>query len=150
MHKALRLAPGQISRSPRISKKPITYGDYVLAPGTHISLDAWHMHHNETIFPDSFKYKPERWLNQPQAPAPYEERPLKAFLVSFSKGTRNCIGINLANTEMIFALALMFRRFNFELFETTYDVDVKVVKDCIAPEVSSETQGIRALVNEKK
>lgn len=107
------------------------------------------MHHNETLFPESFEYKPERWLNHPQAPAPWEGRPLKSFLVSFSKGTRNCIGLNLANAEMCFALALLFRRFDFELFETTYDVDVKVVKDCIAPEVSSETRGIRALVTER-
>lgn len=124
------------------------FGDYVLAPGTHISLDAWHMHHNETIFPSSFEFKPERWLNQPHAPAPYEDRPLKAYLVSFGKGTRNCLGINLANAEMMIALALLFRNFDFQLFETTYENDVKVVKDLIAPEVSSKTRGIRVLVKE--
>ncbi|KAI1208512.1 cytochrome protein, partial [Annulohypoxylon truncatum] len=145
---ALRLAPGQMARSPRISKKAMVYGTHTLPAGTHISLDAWHMHHNEAIFPSSFEFRPERWLNQPQAPPPYEARPLKAYLVSFSRGTRNCLGLNLANAEMSIALAALFRRFDWELFETTYDADVKVVRDLIAPEVPITTKGIRALVTD--
>ncbi|KAI1459188.1 cytochrome protein [Annulohypoxylon moriforme] len=145
---ALRLSIGQVARSPRISKKEMVYGTYTLPAGTHISLDTWHMHHNETIFPSSFEFRPERWLNQPQAPPPYDARPLRSYLVSYSRGTRNCIGLNLANAVMSVALAALFRRFDWELFDTTYDADVKIVRDLITPEVSAASKGIRALVTD--
>ncbi|KJZ72359.1 hypothetical protein HIM_08285 [Hirsutella minnesotensis 3608] len=112
---ALRLACGQMTRSPRISKKPITYATHVLSPGTHISLDTWHMHHNEVLYPDSFSFTPERWLDDPRAPAPYHSRPLKRYMVAFGKGTRRCIGENLGRAEITIALASLFRRFDWEL-----------------------------------
>ena len=144
---AVRLACGQMTRSPRISRKPIPYSDYVLPPGTHISLDTWHMHHNPVLYPRSFSFEPERWLGDPHAPAPYHTRPLKHYMVSFGKGTRRCIGENLARAEITIALASLFRRFDWELFETTYD-DVRVVRDLIAPDVSRESKGVRVLVKE--
>ncbi|KAI2608566.1 cytochrome P450 [Hypoxylon fragiforme] len=145
IEEAARLACGQMTRSPRISKTPITYGDYVLAPGTHISLDTWHMHHNETLYPQSYSYVPERWVGNPRAPAPYDSRPLKHYMVSFGRGTRHCIGMNLAYAEITIALASLIRRFDWELFETT-DEDVKVVRDLVAPDVSRKSKGIRVLV----
>jgi cytochrome P450 len=45
------------------------------------------MHHNETVFPDSYSYVPERWLD------PAERKRLEKYLVSFSKGTRQCLGM---------------------------------------------------------
>lgn len=143
----MRLACGQMTRSPRISRKPIRYREHVLEPGTHISLDTWHMHHNEVLYPDSFLFAPERWLDSPCAPAPYDSRPLKHFMVSFGKGTRRCIGENLARAEVTIALASLMRRFDWELFETTCE-DVRVVRDLVAPDVSRESRGVRVLVKE--
>lgn len=141
----MRLACGQITRSPRISGKPIIYDRYILPPGTHVSLDTWHMHHNEVLYPDSFSFMPERWLGQPHAPHPYASRPLKHYMVSFGKGTINCLEKNLALAEIIIALATLFRRFEWELYETTYE-DIKIVRDLVAPDVSKESKGIRVLV----
>lgn len=134
-----------MTRSPRISPDPINYENYTLPPGTHISLDTWHMHHNETLFPDSFGFNPNRWLDRPRAPAPYDDRPLKHYMVSFGKGTRHCLGMNLAYAEITIALASLVRRFDFDLFETTYE-DVRVVRDLIAPDVSRASKGVRAVV----
>ncbi|KAK4156107.1 cytochrome P450 [Chaetomidium leptoderma] len=145
VEEAVRLACGQMTRSPRISRKPITYAQHVLPPGTHISADTWHMHHNEVLYPCSTAFRPERWLDEPYAPAPYHSRPLKHFMVSFGKGTRRCIGENLARAEITVALASLFRRFDWELFETTYE-DVRVIRDLVAPDVSRESKGVRVLV----
>jgi cytochrome P450 len=57
------------------------------------------MHHNESIFPDSRSYVPERWLD------PAERKRLEKYLVSFSKGSRQCIGIKY----VIFASYLFLR-----------------------------------------
>jgi cytochrome P450 len=105
------------------------------------------MHHNETLYPDSFTFRPDRWIGRPKAPAPYDSRPLKHYMVSFGKGTRHCLGMNLAYAEITIAVASLVRRFDFELFETTYE-DVRVVRDLIAPDVSRQSKGVRALVKD--
>jgi cytochrome P450 len=48
-----------------------------------------HIHHNEDIFPDSYTFKPERWLEKRPDGAP----PLDRYLTSFSKGSRQCVGM---------------------------------------------------------
>jgi cytochrome P450 len=68
-------------------------------------------------------------------------------MVSFGKGTRRCIGENLARAEITIALASLMRRFDWELFETTCE-DVRVVRDLVAPDVSRESRGVRVLVKE--
>lgn len=68
-------------------------------------------------------------------------------MVSFGKGTRHCLGMNLAYAEITIAVASLVRRFDFELFETTYE-DVRVVRDLIAPDVSRQSKGVRALVKD--
>lgn len=51
-------------------------------------MDNYSIHHNETIFPDSHTFNPDRWL-VPTA------KGLDRFLVSFSSGTRQCLGTKL-------------------------------------------------------
>jgi cytochrome P450 len=46
------------------------------------------MHTNPSIFPEPFKYDPERWIR-----AAEQEVPLGGYLVNFNKGTRGCLGI---------------------------------------------------------
>lgn len=48
-------------------------------------MDNYSIHHNETIFPASHTFNPDRWLT-PNA------KELDKFLVSFSSGTRQCLG----------------------------------------------------------
>ncbi len=55
---------------------------------TPISMTALYMHHNEKIFPNSHTFLPERWTDAPDG-----GRSLDRYLVSFSKGSRQCIGI---------------------------------------------------------
>jgi hypothetical protein len=45
------------------------------------------MHHNEDIFPNSQSFIPERWMD------PEQRKKLEKYLVAFSKGSRQCIGI---------------------------------------------------------
>lgn len=103
------------------------------------------MHHNELLYPDSFSFVPERWLGKPYAPHPYSSSPLKRYMVSFGSGTRNCLGTNLAMAEITIALVTLFRRSEWDLYETTYG-DVRIVRDAIAPDVSEASKGIRATV----
>jgi cytochrome P450 len=98
--------------------------------------------HDEAIFPDSEAYVPERWLDGPTTTL---GEPLERFMVSFGRGTRSCLGVNLAWTEMYLTLGMMFRRYRFELVEP--DVrDVRVGHDYFIPVAWEGGKGVRVEV----
>lgn len=109
-------------------------------------MTAYFVHHDESIFPNSHKYIPERWLENPR---------LDKYMVSFTKGTRQCVGINFAYAVMYMTTAAIFRRYGgpesegqkLELFETTDD-DVVMVADKFIPWVKPGSKGIRVRVKD--
>ena len=52
--------------------------------------------HDESIFPKSHEFIPERWLNDPKTS---DGVPLDRFMVSFGRGTRSCLGITYVTTS---------------------------------------------------
>lgn len=83
------------------------YQSYVLPPGSVISMSNFSVAPDETLFPDSFMFRPERWLHEPKAP---DGSYLSRYMVSFGRGARSCLGIALAYAEIYIALATVFRR----------------------------------------
>ncbi|KAL8949990.1 MAG: hypothetical protein Q9222_003933, partial [Ikaeria aurantiellina] len=88
---------------------------------TPVGMTSILTHNNPTLFPSPQRFDPDRWL--------HDDSPrLKKYLVPFSKGSRQCLGINLAYSELYLTLAAVFApgRFTFELFETgVEDVEVR-------------------------
>lgn len=112
----LRYSSPAASRTPRlVPPGGVTLPDGRHVPGgTRIGMAIYHMHYNEAIFEDPRRFDPERWL---QTPA--EVARLSRFMVAFSRGSRSCLGINLAYMEMYMAIAYLVRRFDFRLAGTT-------------------------------
>jgi cytochrome P450 len=54
------------------------------------------MHHNESIFSQSHTFSPERWTTQEDG-----GKALERYLVSFSKGSRQCIGMGLVQIHFL-------------------------------------------------
>lgn len=151
VQEALRLSYGVSSRIERISPdKALTYTEpsgktWSIPAGTPLAMTSVLIHHNEAIFPNNRSFVPERWIEDPR---------LDRYLVSFSKGSRACLGINLALSEIYICLAALFRRFGseevrddgdegyLELFETTLE-DVEISEDLFLPFPSRSSQGIR-------
>jgi cytochrome P450 len=67
-------------------------------------------------------------------------------MVSFGRGTRNCLGINLAWTELYITLGMMFRRYKFELHEPN-ERDVVIGHDYFIPVAWEGGQGVRVYVS---
>jgi cytochrome P450 len=63
--------------------------DYIIPRGTAIGMSSWIMHHNEVIFPNSTMFIPERWLDEKGQ----QRKDLEQYLLSFSKGSRQCLGM---------------------------------------------------------
>ncbi|KAF2084174.1 cytochrome P450 monooxygenase-like protein [Saccharata proteae CBS 121410] len=125
---ALRLSLGVVSGLPRI----VPAGGAKIAGtavpgGTIVSSGSTFVHYNATIFPEPREFRPERWL---------EDSDLDYWLVSFSKGPRMCLGINLAWTELRLAFAHFFRRFDLELDDAS--PRELVYRDCFLPHYLGE------------
>ncbi|KAI1111785.1 cytochrome P450 [Nemania sp. NC0429] len=114
----LRIAFGGVERLPRINRTgTMTYKQWTIPPGTPVSMDQYHMHTNTQVFPEPDVFRPERWLGD--AKGPDGVKPLTNYLTTFGRGTRMCLGLNLAHAEIYIGLATLFRRHELELFETT-------------------------------
>ncbi|KAK2734149.1 hypothetical protein FQN57_001864 [Myotisia sp. PD_48] len=134
----LRLSYGVSTRLLRKSpEEPMIYKDYVIPTGVSVGMSSVLMHHHEQIFPESHKFLPERWLDLE------ERKHLEKYMVSFSSGSRRCIGMNLAKAEIFIAIATLFRRFDFELCNTTRD-DIDVHHDLFIPRPKNlKTMGVQ-------
>ncbi len=67
-----------------------------------------YVHRSPAVFSDPDTFIPNRWLGE-------DSKTLEASLCTFSKGPRNCIGVNLAYCELSFLIANLFRRFDVTL-----------------------------------
>ncbi|KAI0452902.1 cytochrome protein [Xylaria acuta] len=142
IEESLRLSYGVAQRIPRLHDHDLTYGDFVIPKGTIVSMSIYDVSHDETIFPNSFEYRPERWLGNPRSP---DGRRLSRYMVVFGRGTRSCVGMQLAYAELFIGLATIFRHFNFEIYETDR-TDVEAARDCFVPRPASRSKGVRVLV----
>ncbi|KAI0908973.1 cytochrome P450 [Ustulina deusta] len=141
---ALRLSFGSVQRLPRVNRLgTLKYQEWTIPPNTAVSMDAYHMHMNETVFPNPTEFQPDRWLGDPKGPGGL--RPLSSYMVSFSRGARNCLGLNLAWMELYVGLATIFRRHELELFETTRE-DVDFIVDLARPMPKWGSKGVRVVV----
>ena len=99
--------------------------------------------HDETIFPDSYTFNPDRWLHKPKGPD--GQKHLSRYMVSFGTGNRMCLGMRLAYAEIFLALATVFRRFEFRLYETGRR-DVSAESNMFVPHPQKGSRGVRVIV----
>lgn len=147
-------------RFPRTYSGPVRYKQWVIPPGAVFSVTSMVVHTNESIFPKPSEYIPERWIEAKQ-----NESRLERYLVPFGKGPRQCIGINLGKqavqsgfsvhltlvawSELYLTLAHIVMKFDFELYETEWERDIKCTHDYFVCVPSRETKGVRVkIVNE--
>lgn len=105
IHEGLRLSYGVTQRLPRVptqedllydgswtpvkSNSAPTHIRYTIPRGYAVSMSNGIMHHNESVFPDSHIFSPERWLCQDGS----RSKNLDRYLMSFNRGSRICLGM---------------------------------------------------------
>ena len=70
----------------QFDKKPV---EYVIPQGYAIGMSAALTHHDESVFPDSYAFIPERWLDENNE----RRKDVERGMMAFSKGSRACIGM---------------------------------------------------------
>ncbi|KAI1177038.1 cytochrome P450 [Nemania sp. FL0916] len=138
---ALRVDFGVMTRLPRISPdSPLQYKQYTIPAGVPVGMSSYLMHTDPEVFPKPLDFEPERWLGTINPK-------MNRNFVPFSRGSRMCLGSNLALAEITLLLAVLFRPNGpqLELFETD-ETDVRVAHDFGVPLPKLDTKGVRAFV----
>lgn len=126
---------GRLARSnPRTAQ---AYKSYTLPPNTVISMSIKGSHSDESIFPDSALFKPDRWLVKGE-----ELKRLEKYFSPFGRGSRSCIGKELAVMNLYLMTATFFHKFDAELFQTTLR-DIEMEHDFFAPFPANDSKGLR-------
>ncbi|KAK4118275.1 cytochrome P450 [Parathielavia appendiculata] len=151
IQESLRRSYGVASRLTRLAPDEelvVPGGDgreWRIPPNTPVSMTQLDMLLDEGIFPLARRFRPERWIENPK---------LARFQVAFGKGSRRCLGMNLALAEIYLVLAALFGRYGsrevrmngdvgyLELFETD-DSDIECSVDGFLPLPKKDTKGVR-------
>ncbi|KAF2832484.1 putative benzoate 4-monooxygenase cytochrome P450 [Ophiobolus disseminans] len=138
INEGLRVAHGVASRQPRIAThEDLIYKQWTIPRGTPVMQSSHLLHMDPNVFPDPLDFQPQRWLDNPE---------LKRNLFAFGRGTRNCLGMNLAISELYFAIALLWRRLDTEIYDTVEERDVLTTNDCFLGMTDLKSEGIKARI----
>ncbi|KAF2703551.1 cytochrome P450 [Pleomassaria siparia CBS 279.74] len=94
---------------PRATVKDITFEGKLIPAGSTIYLNAWACNMDPKVWHDAEVFRPERWIEQPDAP-----------LFTYGLGYRMCAGSLLANRELYLTFLRMLNS-----FEILKDSDVE-------------------------
>lgn len=157
IQEGLRLHPAVSTRQERVAtdedlfyKNNNSNTTYRIPAGTCVSMSAVLLSRLPEIYPCPGEFLPERFLGNPK---------LKRYQLTFGRGTRICLGINLAYQELYMILASLFRRYDvwddkteeqrsslaLELFQTTRE-DIDIVRDLVTENVKPDSKGVRVVI----
>ncbi|OAL53530.1 cytochrome P450 [Pyrenochaeta sp. DS3sAY3a] len=155
IEETLRLYPSATHRQDRVAPDDdllFTYPDgrtLVLPAGTAVGMTAPLINRHPGWFADPDTFDPDRYLENPK---------LFRRHLTFSKGMRQCLGMNLAYQELQTFTAGIFRKYSvfdptveqqkgptLELFETGVG-DVRTWADYVTPGLRPGSQGVRIRV----
>lgn len=157
VNEGLRLNSGASLRLPRIATHEtlryvtdvrdrngaLQVKEYCIAPGTTMLTTPLLLHYSTKYFAKPRTFNPQRWLDDPT---------LEKCFMPFSRGSRQCIGMNLALAELLLTLAAIFRRYGsrevrfatdvgyLEIDKTT-SADMEIVGDAVTP-IQRSTRGL--------
>ncbi|KAK2792149.1 hypothetical protein FQN52_003917 [Onygenales sp. PD_12] len=132
----IRLSYGVTTRTPRQLDEPLPYKDWVIPARAALSQISYFVTMDPNIFVEPERFNPDRWM---------QEKRLDRYLANFGKGSRICLGINLAYAELFLTIATVFRRFDLEMYETTIE-DIKIERDLFVASPKLGSKGVRAFV----
>jgi cytochrome P450 len=101
VQETLRRRPVLPNAAPRLVCEEIEIGGQRYAPGVCLVPNAYLIHHDPTIYPNPYAFRPERFLDQ--VPGTYTWIP-------FGGGRRRCVGAAFASMEMKVVLRAVLER----------------------------------------
>ncbi|KAL1267580.1 hypothetical protein QQF64_032943 [Cirrhinus molitorella] len=112
----LRMYPVVPMNSRLIAENDVVVGGHFFPKETSFSLCHYAITHDEKVFPEPWKFKPERWLRDGRT------RPNPFGSIPFGFGVRGCVGRRIAELEMHLVLARLVKLFEFRPDPTVGEV----------------------------
>jgi cytochrome P450 len=93
---------------PRRTTRDVTLGNVEVPAEVGVHYSSWATHHLESLYPDPFRFDPDRFLPDREA-----ARPRGAY-IPFGAGSRMCIGKRFGEYELRALAAVLLSRWRFE------------------------------------
>lgn len=93
----------------RQAREDCQIGGYTVTAGATVAMFQWSVHRDPRYFERPEEFLPDRWAND------FEKKLPRCAYFPFGVGPRVCIGNTFALTELALILAMIARRFEFEL-----------------------------------
>jgi retinoid hydroxylase len=104
---------------PRRSIEPFELHGVRVPGGVLVNYCSWASHHLPEVFPDPFRFRPDRFLPDARAALP------KGAYVPFGGGSRTCIGMRFGLLEVRTIAATILSRFRLELAEPERELSIR-------------------------
>ena len=145
INEGLRVSHGVAGRTPRIAPdEDLDYCGIKIPRGTTMSQSGYLLHMNPDAFPEPHEFHPERFLAD-EAYAGVDAAEAQKHAVPFGRGSRMCVGMNLAWAELYLAIAVLLTSVKMELVGTTAK-DVTVESEHFIGRFPEASKGIRVRV----
>ncbi|XP_060784840.1 sterol 26-hydroxylase, mitochondrial-like [Neoarius graeffei] len=105
----LRMYPVVTKNVRLLSENDVIIGGHFFPKKTSFEVHHYAISHDETVFPESSIFKPERWLRDGR------EKPNPFGSIPFGFGVRGCLGKRIAQLEIHLALARIIQLFEVKL-----------------------------------
>ncbi|KAK6836418.1 cytochrome P450 [Apiospora arundinis] len=125
-HRNIRLSPDQA----------LQYKQWTIPKNTPVGMSVGHMHLDPDVYPQPYEYIPERWLGK------YDSRMSRNY-VPFLRGSRSCLGSNLAYAQLYIYLAVLFRPGAHKMSIECDDSDIVLVCDGELGMAKHDSKGLR-------
>jgi cytochrome P450 len=119
---SMRTLPAS-SYSQRINVEPVALGPLTLSPGTLVIFSQFITHHLPELFPQPYRFLPQRW--ESIDPSPYAYLP-------FAAGPKMCIGASLAMMTIRLTISTLWQRARLAIMPGA-DINGKVTSTMLGP-----------------
>ncbi|KAI3915737.1 hypothetical protein MKW92_045004 [Papaver armeniacum] len=83
--------------------------------GTVVMVNLYAIHHNSNVFPEPYKFMPERFLKDVNSDDSFGNiKKMESSLVAFGAGMRICAGMDLGKLQLAFGLASLVNEFKWD------------------------------------
>ncbi|KAJ9657248.1 hypothetical protein H2198_004474 [Neophaeococcomyces mojaviensis] len=111
LRESLRLYTPLPAFEPRSASTDTVIDGFKIPARTIVGMSPYCMHREESVFPEPLVFKPERWLDSDSLSL-HESALQNKWFWAFSSGARMCIGMHLANVEMLTLVAAVYRQYS--------------------------------------
>ncbi|KAH7878863.1 cytochrome P450 [Lentinula edodes] len=110
--------------------------------GTQVVISMYNANRNEELWgPDANEWKPERWLSPlPEAVIQAHVPGIYSHLMTFSAGSRSCIGFKFSQLEMKVVLVVLLEYFKF--FPSAKELEIRWQMNSVAAPVVGKDANI--------